>query len=593
MIDERRDKSDDLPAVSGPSPRREGARPPVAPKIKGYEILGVLGEAAQGRVWRAKQLSTHRQVALKVPRGDLLRSRKAMARFAREIELAARLNHPNIARIYDSGLCEGLYYYAMELIEGVSLDEYVRQHDLSVRQTMELMLMVCEAIQHAHQNGVIHRDLKPSNILVAQDGRPRVVDFGLARTVLGGSTFQTLSTDGEVTGTPAYMSPEQAAGHQGQLDTRTDIYSLGVVLYELLTGDFPYDVTTSTLQTLENIRASEPIRPSKFVRHLDRDIQAIVLKALAKEPDDRYQSAAEMVSDIRNWLDGLPIRARSHSSIYLLRKILSKQRYLLAPLWIYGAVLAVMFVASDRVIFLPRPPSSYSDMSDMVELQTDDGATISALHFPNPDARFTVLYSHGNAEDLGPLRPFLEAYRDQGFSILAYDYHGYGTSDGRPSEKNTYRDVTAAYRYLVDQARVRPEDIIVHGRSLGTGVACYLAAKESVGGMILESAFVSAFRVVTRLRLAPFDKFENLKRIADVRCPVLIIHGMKDDVVAPWHGQKLFAAAREPKAKLWIDRATHDDIPLVAGLEYWKAIGALAETIEGRAVPDEPPAPAR
>ena len=593
MTDERRDKSDDLPPVSGPAPRRAGSGAPVAPKIKGYEILGVLGEAAQGRVWRAKQLSTHRQVALKVPRGDLLRSRKAMARFAREIELAARLNHPNIARIYDSGLCEGLYYYAMELIEGVSLDEYVKRHDLSVRQTMELMLMVCEAIQHAHQNGVIHRDLKPSNILVAQDGRPRVVDFGLARTVLGGSTFQTLSADGEVTGTPAYMSPEQAAGHHGRLDTRTDVYSLGVVLYELLTGDFPYDVTTSTLQTLENIRASEPIRPSKFVRHLDRDIQAIVLKALAKEPEDRYQSAAEMVSDIRNWLAGLPIRARSHSSIYLLRKILSKQRYLLAPLLIYCGVLAVVLVVSDKVTFLPRPPSSYADTSDIIKLVTDDGISISALHLRNPDARFTILYNHGVAEDLGQLRPFFETYRDQGFSIFAYDYHGYGTSTGRPSEKNTYRDVTAAYRYLVGQARVRPEDIIAHGRSVGAGAACYLADEESIGGLILESAFVSAFRAVTRVRLLPFDKFENLKRIANILCPVLIIHGMDDDVIAPWHGERLFAAAQEPKAKLWVDRATHDDIPLVADEAYWKAIGDLADTIGGRPLPDGPPAPAK
>jgi len=593
MTDARRDKADDLPAVSGPAPRREGTRPPRAPKIKGYEILGMLGEAAQGRVWRARQLSTRRQVALKVPRSDLLRSRKAMARFAREIELAARLNHPNIARIYGSGLCDGLYYYAMELIEGAPLDQYAQQHELSVRQTMELMLAVCEAIQHAHQNGVIHRDLKPSNILVDQDGKPRVVDFGLARTVLDGSTFQTLSTDGEVTGTPAYMSPEQAAGQQGRLDTRTDVYSLGVVLYELLTGDFPYDVTTSTLQTLQNIRESEPISPSKFVRHLDRDIQAIVLKALAKEPDERYQSAAELVSDIRHWLDGEPVRARAHSSLYLLRKVLAKRRYLLTPLLVYGGVLAVVLVVSDKVIFLPRPPSSYADTSDIVKLATDDGVTISALYLPNPDARFTVLYSHGVAEDLGPLRPFLEAYRDQGFSLFAYDYHGYGTSTGRPSEANTYRDVTAAVRYLIEQADVEPADIIAHGRSVGAGAAAYLADTEPIGGLILESAFVSAFRAVTRVRLAPFDKFENLKRLADIRCPVLIVHGLNDDVVAPWHGERLFAAAQGPKAKLWVERATHDDIPLVAGPAYWKAIGEFAETIEGRSASDAPPSPAR
>ena len=579
MSADKRDRNDDLPAVSGPAPRRNRRDRPAVPKIKGYEILGVLGEAAQGRVWRARQLSTRREVALKVPQADLLRSRKAMARFAREVELAARLNHPNIARIYDSGLCEGLYYYAMELIEGVPLDEYVRASNLSSRQTMELMLMVCEAIQHAHQNGVIHRDLKPSNILVDKEGRPRVVDFGLARTILGGSTFQTLSTEGEVTGTPAYMSPEQATGQPSRLDTRTDVYSLGVVLYQLLTDDFPYDVTTSTLQTLENIRGSEPIRPSKLVRHLDRDIQAIVLKALAKDPDDRYQSAAEMVSDIRNWLDGLPVRARPSRSLYVVRRILAKQRYVLAPLVIYAGVLAVVLLFADKVMFLPRPPSSYTDTSDIVKLSTADGVTISGLYLPNEDAELTVLYSHGVAEDLGQLRPFLQTYRDQGFAIFAYDYHGYGTSGGRPSEDHIYDDVTAAFRHLVGQIGVPPQQIIAHGRSLGAGPAAYLAETESIGGLILESAFVSAFRAVTRVRLAPFDKFENLKRLEDIHCPVLIVHGMQDDVVAPWHGQKLFATAREPKAKLWVEQATHDDIPLMAGPEYWQAINGLAETI--------------
>ncbi|MBN1360519.1 MAG: protein kinase [Sedimentisphaerales bacterium] len=579
MSDKRRDISDGLPPVSGPAPRGAGDGPPAAPKIKGYEILGPLGEAAQGHVWRARQLSTRRQVALKVPHAALLRSRKAMARFAREVELAAKLNHPNIARIYASGLCEGLYYYAMELIEGVPLDEYAQRHDLSVEQTMELMLKVCEAIQHAHQNGVIHRDLKPSNILVTRDGQPRVVDFGLARAVLDESTFKTLSLDGEVTGTPAYMSPEQAAGQRGHLDTRTDIYSLGVVLYQLLTGHFPYDVETSMLETLQNIRESEPVKPSAYVRRLDWDVQAIVLKALAKEPDERYQSAAEMVGDIRSWLAGEPVRARSRSSADLLRLILSKSRYVLAPLLVYGAVLAVVAVSADRVIFMPLPAASYTDTSDLIELETDDGALIWALHLKNPEARFTILYSHGVAEDLGQLRPFFEEYRKQGYTVFAYDYHGYGASTGKPSETNTYRDVTAAHRYLVERAGVEPENIIAHGRSVGAGPACYLAAREPMGGLILESAFVSALRTVTRIRLAPFDKFDNLKRIDDIQCPVLIVHGRDDDVVAPWHAEKLLARANAPKSKLWVDGATHDDIPLVAGDTYWKAIADLADTV--------------
>jgi len=317
----------DLPPASTVSPEQAADIGVPPPQIEGYEILGELAAAGQGRVWRARQLSTRREVALKVPRVDLLRSRKALMRFEREVELAARLNHPDIARIYDSGIHQGLYYYAMELIDGVWLDAYVQEHKLSSRQILQLMQAVCDAVRHAHQNGVIHRDLKPSNILVTKDGQPHVVDFGLAAAIAGESEAGTVSLDGELTGTPAYMSPEQAAGLRERLDTRTDVYSLGVVFYRLVTGSFPYDVKTSMLQTLQNIRESDPIRPSRLVRHLDRDTEAIILRALEKEPDRRYQSVAELKGDIDRRLEGLPVLARSASSLYLLRKIIARHKY--------------------------------------------------------------------------------------------------------------------------------------------------------------------------------------------------------------------------------------------------------------------------
>ena len=317
----------DLPAASTVSPEQAVSVSVPPPQIKGYEILDELASAGQGRVWRARQLSTCRDVALKVPRVDLLRSRVALTRFEREVELAARLNHPNIARIYDSGIHQGLYYYAMEMIDGVWLDAYVKENNLSLRQILTLMQTTCDAIQHAHQNGVIHRDLKPSNILVTKDNQPHVVDFGLAAAVVRDDGAGTVSLDGEVTGTPAYMSPEQAAGQRERVDTRTDVYSLGVVLYKLITGSFPYDVNTSMLQTLQNIRECEPIRPSKLVHPLDRDTEAIMLKALEKEPDRRYQSVTELKADIKRRLTGMPVLARSDSSLYLLRKLVARHRY--------------------------------------------------------------------------------------------------------------------------------------------------------------------------------------------------------------------------------------------------------------------------
>jgi serine/threonine protein kinase len=327
MKENRKDKSSELPTVSGPAPDQEGAFSVPPPQIEGYEIVGELGQAGQGRVWRAMQLSTRREVALKVPLVDLLSSRKALARFEREVELAARLKHPNIARIYDSGIYQGLYYYAMELIEGTTLDDYVERHSLTQRQILELMRTICQAVQHAHQNGVIHRDIKSSNIIVTEDGQPHIVDFGLAMTILEDDTFKTISIEGEVAGTPAYMSPEQAAGLHEQLDTRTDVYSIGVVFYKVLTNNFPYDVESSMLHTLRNIQETEPAKPSKLMPSLDLDVEAIVLKALAKEPDDRYQSVAGLQHDIECWLNGLPVSVRSDSSIYLLRKVIARHRY--------------------------------------------------------------------------------------------------------------------------------------------------------------------------------------------------------------------------------------------------------------------------
>ena len=339
-------RGNELPTVSGPAPDKNGPFKALAPQIDGYEIIGELGEAGQGSVWRAVQLSTRRQVALKVPRIGLLGSAKALARFEREVELAARLRHPNIAAIYDSGLYQGLYYYAMELVEGVSLEEYVRQHDLSRRQIAETMSKVCSAASHAHQHAVIHRDIKLSNIIMTEDGQPHLVDFGLAVNILDADVSKEVSLAGEVTGTPAYMSPEQAAGRHDRIDARTDVYSIGVVFYRVLTERFPYNVQTSMVDTLRNIQEAEPVKPSSIVPRLDGDIEAIVLKALAKDPDRRYQSVAEMQHDIERWLDGLPVLAKGDSSLYLLRKMIDRHRYAAAVL----ALLAVIVFGYVSVV---------------------------------------------------------------------------------------------------------------------------------------------------------------------------------------------------------------------------------------------------
>ena len=295
--------------------------------FEGYKVLGQIGEGGVGTVWRALQLSTQRQVALKVLGMGTFASEKARLRFEREVELTARLEHPNIARIYDSGLHRGVYYYAMELFEGQHLDKYIQGRDLGTRQILKLVHIVCQAVQYAHQRGVIHRDLKPSNIIVTDDGQPHLLDFGLAKTFLEDDKTVTVSLEGDVAGTPAFMSPEQASGHLDEIDTRTDVYSLGVIVFNVLTNQWPYDLSGSRFEMLRNIQEQEPIRPSKITPRFDADIEAILLKALAKDPSERYQCAAELAHDVQCCLEGLPIIARSVNSLYLLRKIITRHRY--------------------------------------------------------------------------------------------------------------------------------------------------------------------------------------------------------------------------------------------------------------------------
>jgi predicted Ser/Thr protein kinase/thioredoxin-like negative regulator of GroEL len=307
------------------------------PQIEGYEILGKLGEAGQGQIWRALQLSTNRQVALKVPIAGLISSDKALARFEREVELAASLKHPNITQIHDSGIQHGIYYYAMDLIEGMQLDEYVKQHNLTIRQVLELMRTICLAVQHAHQNGVIHRDLKPSNIIVTEDGRPYIVDFGLAKNLLKDDLF--VSIDGEAAGTPAYMSPEQAAGHIDKLDTRTDVYSIGVILFTLLTGESPHDLSGSRIEVMRRIAQEQVRRPRKISPQIDKDLEFLLLKALDNEPDRRYMTAGEMARDIENYLQGAPLIAGPPGTLYRLKKFVRRHKALV------GGVAAVLIVS--------------------------------------------------------------------------------------------------------------------------------------------------------------------------------------------------------------------------------------------------------
>ena len=236
----------------------------------------------------------------------------------------------------------------------------------------------------------------------------------------------------------------------------------------------------------------------------------------------------------------------------------------------------IAWLFPDKVIFRP-PTSSYKNDDSVIKLQTTNGEIITAKFYENSSAVFTILFSHGNAEDIGTIEPFILKLKDEGFSVLSYDYRGYGTSEGSPSETNTYEDITAAYKYLVEAKNIPTNRIILHGRSLGGGVATDLAAREPVGGLILESTFTSASRVLSRIKILPFDKFETINKIVAVKCPVMIIHGKEDWTIPFHHGETLFAAALDPKNSFWVENAGHNNLFNRSGDLYLTAIRSFVD----------------
>lgn len=254
------------------------------------------------------------------------------------------------------------------------------------------------------------------------------------------------------------------------------------------------------------------------------------------------------------------------------------KRLIRSLIFIYTFFCLYVFFFADGKIFLPQP-STYSDTTDILKLTTHDQIQLSAVYLPNPASQYTIVYIHGNAEDLGDIQPALQYLHKIGFSVFAYDYRGYGTSQGKPSERHAYRDMETVYNYLIQQLSVPAQKIIAFGRSVGGGSAVDLAAHQPLAGLIMESSFTSAFRVVVPFPLLPFDKFPNLNKIKKVKCPVLIMHGKADEVIPFQHGQKLFAAANEPKLSLWVDEASHNDLMWVAGDQYAAVLRRFAQLV--------------
>jgi tetratricopeptide (TPR) repeat protein/predicted Ser/Thr protein kinase len=352
---------------------REGSSGPVGfrsataklpERIGHYRIIRKIGQGGMGVVLEAEQDHPRRTIALKVIRPGVA-SEQLLRRFKYEAQVLGRLQHPGIAQVYeagtaeietDSGLAVEQPFFAMEYVRGKPLNELIGQRDLGTRRRLELFATICDAVQHAHQKGVIHRDLKPANILVDESGQPRILDFGVARVTDADVQMTTLQTDiGQLIGTLPYMSPEQVAGDSRELDTRSDVYALGVICFELLTGRLPYELEAKTIpEAARTIAQEDPTRLSSINRVFRGDLDTIVAKALEKDRDRRYQSASDLAADIRRYLSDQPIAARPATAWYQLRKFARRNRVLVASLAGIAATLIVATVVSAGLAIWAR-----------------------------------------------------------------------------------------------------------------------------------------------------------------------------------------------------------------------------------------------
>ncbi len=297
----------------------------IPPSFGDYEPLAEIGRGGMGVVYRARQISLDRPVALKMILRGALASGSDVARFRVEAESAARISHPNIVPVFEVGERDGQPYFSMQLVEGTTLSQKLADGPLSPREAASLLALVCRAVAEAHQNGVLHRDLKPSNILIDATGRPFVTDFGLAKrmTPTGDSELDrhaSLTDTGAAIGTPSYMAPEQAAGQRGEIGPATDVYSLGSILYAMLTGHPPFQAA-SPVDTVLMLLEQDPVPPRVLNPQADPDLEMIALKCLQKPADLRYADAAELADDLEAWLRNEPVSARSSQFTQVISRV--------------------------------------------------------------------------------------------------------------------------------------------------------------------------------------------------------------------------------------------------------------------------------
>ncbi|UYV12728.1 MAG: protein kinase [Phycisphaera sp.] len=493
----------------------EGAPLPPHGAFPGYDIVREIHRGGQGVVYQAVQLSTRRHVAIKVMHSGPFMGSSGRARFEREVQVLGQLDHPNIVGIHDSGVTkDGSCFYVMDYISGKPLDKLLAEGQLPIRESLKLFAKICDAVNAAHLKGVIHRDLKPANIRIDKHGEPIVVDFGLAKLAIPDldeeGSGKLMSMTGQFIGSLPWASPEQAEGSPSNIDVRTDVYSLGVILYQLLTNRFPYEVLGNMRDVLDNIVRAEPARPSTIRRKINDEVETIVLKSLSKQRERRYQSAGELGRDVHRFLEGQPIEAKRDSGWYVITKTLKRYQ---APVAVAGGSLVALIVFAVVITVLYEDAKTARGIAEQETIAANLARSAEAEQRQLAESRLE------NAYDLTGtmLTDFYDAIRDlRGATAakLALAENAVATLDGLEAEA----EGDPQRLLLIGRGRLRL-GMLYAGRAefhrVGRpdeGPALYESALAIADGLIAEGASLTEARVLRARTLAAISHARRLQK---------------------------------------------------------------------------------